>query len=327
MSYGKSGAPSWLVALQEELGKALRTPLDRSTGTLRPQPEQYRGVLCQELLPGVRGTRAGLEIYNRQYWFRLFGVMQSEFPLVARLVGFWRFNELAEAFLGKHPPSGHDIASAADGFADFLAQSTGETGLPREALVQAVWLDESWRRLWRAPEEVPFRPAASELASLAEQQLLPARGWVIFEESWPLVELRRRLLAGSLPGEHPVPLPPALDTPRSWALFSLGTRTGQLLLDPHQAYLLWLLRSHPIAKALGMLEVSCSPKEQAALPGLVQGWIARSVDLGFWTGLSGRSVVVDEVGPGEADGKDRFPWSAPVADAATMVVDDPMDDG
>src|SRR5258708_7155712 len=44
-----------------------------------------------------------LEIYNRQYWFRLIDVLYEEFPGLRAVVGEPGFNALVRAYLEKYP--------------------------------------------------------------------------------------------------------------------------------------------------------------------------------------------------------------------------------
>src|SRR5437868_5990694 len=44
-----------------------------------------------------------LEIYNRQYWFRLLDVMEEDFPGLRAVLGPAGFDRLARAYLAKYP--------------------------------------------------------------------------------------------------------------------------------------------------------------------------------------------------------------------------------
>lgn len=299
-------APPWLVELQERFGATIRTPLDRSTGTLRAVTAGYPA--CADTLPTPRRTaEERLAVYNRQYWFRLFTVVQGEFPLGARLLGYWRFNGLIEGFLLRRPPRGFDINTVADGFAAWLQGEEVAPGqdlpgeafreavsreavsldLPGEAFREAVSLDEAWRCLFRAPEQPPFRPSAADAARLMTGRLEPRAGWALHRERWPLVELRQALLASPPDHERPVPLPSPHGSPRSWLLVHRPEGHARLSLAPRHARLLELLREGPVGEALARLEGECPPEERAALPGAVQRWLAHSVEQGLWRGLAG----------------------------------------
>jgi hypothetical protein len=286
-------APAWLSELQARFGASLRPPLDRSTGTLRASPSAYDKDLCRDLLPGTSLSAAQrLAIYNRQYWCRFFGVLQNEYPLTARLVGFWFFNELAERFLLTRPPRSVDIHEAADGFEPFLrAELRGSRAqalslrLPGAALLEAAAMDEAWRRAHAAPAEPRFHPSSEEAARLADVRLRLQTGCTFLEESWPLLRLRHEIAAD--PGESTVALPPRLPSPQSWAIFRAPGGAAQLALAPRQAQLFRLLSVHTLAEALARLESSAPPKERSRLPASVRGWLAQSMELGFWVRVEG----------------------------------------
>ena len=291
--------PDWLPDLQARFGAMLRAPLDRSSGTLRAQSAGYDEAMCGEIAGG-RGLSAAerLAVYNRQYWCRLFGVLQSEYPLTARLLGCWFFNEHAARFLLARAPASADIQDAADGFDDFLRATLaephvqiGRASVPRAAVIEAVTIDAAWRRVHQAPEEPHFRPSARDAGHLGRCRLRPRSGWTVLEESWPLMQLRRSVTSD--PGESAVPLPPRLRAPQSWLIFRAPGGAAQMALAPRQAQLFRLLTRHVVADALARLESSASPQERTRLPADVQAWLAQSVELGFWSG-------VDEPAPGEA---------------------------
>ena len=92
-------APDWLVELQGRFGAVIRTPLDRSSGALRATVSANAPAALDDSLDGPRRPAAErLAVYNRQYWFRLFGVMQTAFPLTARLLGHWHSTTTRRAF-------------------------------------------------------------------------------------------------------------------------------------------------------------------------------------------------------------------------------------
>lgn len=50
-----------------------------------------------------------LEIYNRQYWFRLLGSLMEDFPGLQAIVGETRFEKLCQAYLLEHPSRSHTL--------------------------------------------------------------------------------------------------------------------------------------------------------------------------------------------------------------------------
>lgn len=268
--------PAWLADLQARFGAAIRTPLDRSTGTLTATPAAYDAALAADTHP------ERLAVYNRQYWYRLLDLMNDELPLTARLLGAWHFNEHAARFLLESPPRGWDLAQAAEGFVAFFAASIAAAD-DAALLVQSARIDAAWAQVFRAPRPAPFRPTAEDAARLLDLRLVQSPAVVVVEEHAPLLALRRELL--QTPGEARVAMPARHPAARFVAIVARDAGTLQIPLEPSEAALLALLREHPVREALARLEGACTAGERAQLPAKTQAWLARGVQQGFWTGL------------------------------------------
>ncbi|MDB4931324.1 MAG: hypothetical protein JWM10_3808 [Myxococcaceae bacterium] len=280
-----SDAPAWLADFQRRFGAVLRAPLDRGSGTLRADPARYDRGALGEALDGPRAPAAErLAVYNRQYWFRLFGVMQTAYPLTARLLGHWHFNGHSAAFLLAHPPRHWDIDRAPDGFDDYLAAALADDP-SHDALVESARLDAAWRALFRAPATAAFRPTAADAARLLDARLVPSPAVAVVSERWPLLELKRALAHDR--GESAVALPPPLPHARWWALVRETAGIRHLALEAREGELLALLRERTVRDALAALEARCPDAERAALPADARRWLGRSVERGFWSGLEG----------------------------------------
>jgi len=278
-------APAWLEDFQTRFGEVLRMPLARETGTLSATPDRYDSETVAGTLDGAGMTSAErLAVYNRQYWFRLFGVLHGAFPLTCRLMGYWAFNAYAGRYLLAHPPSGWDIDTIAEDFVTFFAREIDESvAHEREAYVEASRIDAAYRAVFRAPPVTPFRPSAADAAHLLDARLIESPAVAILEEHSALLDLRRTLLNDT--SEQRVPLPPAWPAPRSAALFRTDEGTGEAPLEVREAELLRLLREHSVREAVALLERACPAEERAELPSKTQGWLARSVQHGWWTGM------------------------------------------
>jgi hypothetical protein len=279
--------PDWLAELQARTGAVLRAPLDPSTGTLRADTRRYAADSCGAIRARTQLQAADrLAIYNRQYWFRLFGVLQGEFPLTARLLGFWTFNQVATAFLRANPPRHVDIARIADGLPYFLQQHQlpDASRLSRAALLEAATIDAAFKRVFGAPAAPRIALDRVDPGRLAQARLRGAAAFAQVTEHWPMIALRQTLLADA--GEAPIRLPEALSRPRHWALFRTASGIGRLELSNKHARLLELLAERRIADALAQLEIECTPDEQRMLPEQAQRWLAQGINLGFWTGLA-----------------------------------------
>ena len=277
-----------LEALQRGFGQVLRAPLDRSSGTLCATPERYDAGLRAAV---VGDAAVRLAIYNRQYWFRLFGVLQQAYRVATALLGAWAFNDVAAQFLLAHPPTGHDLGRAVDGFERFVSTevhsagvSLGSTGrLPREVLVEAVRIDDAFRAVFSAPEQPALQLTPADAERLPRARLRASPAFAMIDETWPLIALRSELPAQL--GGRPVPLPARHpEGPRSWAICRGSDGQRVLPLPPAHAELLRLLHAHPILEALSILETRQVPGV-ASIAADAQRWFADDLRFGFWTGL------------------------------------------
>ncbi|HEX7665851.1 MAG TPA: DNA-binding domain-containing protein [Polyangiaceae bacterium] len=265
-------APSWLADFQARFGAAITAPLDRTSGTLRAKPSSYDPVLVAST------SERRLAIYNRQYWFRLFEVLQSAYPLTMRLLGAWGFNGLASRFLEQAPPASWNVDDATNHFETFLGSIDAAP-----FVIEAARLDAAWLRVFRAPPVRAFRPTAEDAPRIPTARLVPSPALVIVREHFDLAPLRRRILQET--AETKVDPPRALATSRAWAIVRRASGIAEIALEEREAELLDLLGERTVSDALAMLEASCTDEERAALPAQTQRWLARSVENDFWIGL------------------------------------------
>jgi hypothetical protein len=91
-----------LLRLQRRLARAVMTPLTNSERmrSVAPDGRSMRAVASQIIKPNDRMTSfERLEIYNRQYWFRVLSAFAEDFPGVRAVLGGRRFDAMAKAYL------------------------------------------------------------------------------------------------------------------------------------------------------------------------------------------------------------------------------------
>lgn len=283
----------WLESFQSEFTAILRTPLASDLGKLQPACELFPPTQSfTASAKSLEQAKYQLGIYNRQYWFRLFTIMQSAFPLSSRLLGLWNFNQLAQEFLCSHPPSHFDIQKSSSGFYDFLlSRLHGEVifpgnltdPLPSEALLKAVEIDEIMERVFMAEPQASLQMTDAASIPLPKLRLIPSKAIAFVEENWELLRLRERLLKDK--GEGIVALPPRLSEPQRWAIYRREEILCYFLLEPLQYQFYQMLCHHSLGETLYLLEQACAPHMHTRLQQQVMQWLAKSVELGFWTGF------------------------------------------
>ncbi|HMD41267.1 MAG TPA: DNA-binding domain-containing protein [Candidatus Acidoferrum sp.] len=95
-----------LASLQKAVARAVMQPLTRNerTGALGPGGESMSRYAARYIKPNDRLTSfERLEIYNRQYWFRVFGAMAEDFPGLRAILGERRFDDMCRAYLMECP--------------------------------------------------------------------------------------------------------------------------------------------------------------------------------------------------------------------------------
>jgi len=95
-----------LLTLQRKVACAVMTPLTRSERMRRVAPSgRSMSAVAKEIIkPNDRLTSfERLEIYNRQYWFRVLDAFSDDFPGLRAILGDRRFDAVAKAYLTDCP--------------------------------------------------------------------------------------------------------------------------------------------------------------------------------------------------------------------------------
>src|ERR1700687_742060 len=95
-----------LKALQRTMARAVMQPLTSSERMQRTAPDgkTMRRYAEHFIKPNDRLTSfERLEIYNRQYWFRLLSSMIDDFPGLRAVLGSTRFEAMSKAYITDCP--------------------------------------------------------------------------------------------------------------------------------------------------------------------------------------------------------------------------------
>jgi hypothetical protein len=146
-------APAALSDFQRWFARASSRPLLPGNRT-RPRgvdgPSLRREAEAHLRSRGGMSGLARLEVYNRQYWFRLITVMQEEFPCTLHVIGLDAFNAWVIRYLDAHPPASPYLADMDADFPAFLRRRF--RGTDRDKVIEAVLYDKAFSRAFDAPQ-------------------------------------------------------------------------------------------------------------------------------------------------------------------------------
>lgn len=281
--------PEALKRLQEGLGQAIRLPVSFETGKFAFASENYAGSIASAVLPrGKQSGRDRLSIYNEQYWFRLFTILQEDYPLLAATLGMWRFNQLACAYLDRFPSRSPFLDKLADKFEAFLG---GDAPYASTLTLQIAALETALAKTFHAPASEAFRPdrfAEQVPAMSGDSVLVFQSGFSLFEEDWNLMESRVLLLKKN--AEDPVTLhKPVLESRKGyWAIFRKEGRLDWKEIDRTQYRLLSeLARGCPLGEAceklVADLDANLDEEALGRLPADLPRWFAEWTAAAWFT--------------------------------------------
>jgi hypothetical protein len=133
-----------LLELQRRMAKDVRRPL---TSDYEMQKTTENGGSTEEIAmsyiaPNARlSSFERLEIYNRQYWFRLLSVVSEDFPALSALLGPKRFVALILAYLAENPSMSWTLRDLGSTLPAFLERHPEFTGRRHRLAVDVARLE------------------------------------------------------------------------------------------------------------------------------------------------------------------------------------------
>src|SRR5580698_4303267 len=136
-----------LAAIQRRMARAVMTPLTRDE-RMRPSAPgggSMRAEAAKFIKPNDRLTSfERLEIYNRQYWFRVLSGFAEDFPGLRAVLGERKFDAVSKAYLCDCPSQSFTLRNLGARLEGWLRKHPKWVG-PRQALaidmVRLEWAD------------------------------------------------------------------------------------------------------------------------------------------------------------------------------------------
>ncbi len=123
-----------------------------------------------------------LEIYNRQYWFRILSALTEDFPALEAVIGPEQFEDLARTYLAAHPSRSFTLRNLGSRLPAWLATHPQYAGSSPELAIDVARLEWAYAEAFDLAEAAPLNPelmsALDETARIGLQphlQLLALR--------------------------------------------------------------------------------------------------------------------------------------------------------
>jgi hypothetical protein len=171
-----------LLELQRRMAEDVRRPLTAAY-EMRQTTENgtsIGAIAASYIRPNDRlSSFERLEIYNRQYWFRLISAVSEDFPALNALLGPRRFDRLILAYLNENPSTSWTLRDLGAKLPGFLEAHPELTGRPHRLAVDVARLEwayvDAFDRKHRTPlttEEAQAIDSESHLSLQPHLQLL-----------------------------------------------------------------------------------------------------------------------------------------------------------
>jgi len=163
-----------LLAIQRQMAAAVMTPLTPSERMrhVAPNGRSLRAVANKIIKPNDRLTSfERLEIYNRQYWFRVLSGFAEDFPGLRAILGTRAFDRVAQTYLKDCPSTSFTMRNIGSKLEPWLRKHPKFAG-PRQKLgMDMVRLEWAEINAFDGKRETPLTPADLAEADPAKLRL------------------------------------------------------------------------------------------------------------------------------------------------------------
>jgi hypothetical protein len=150
-----------LLELQRTMARAVMQPLtftERMQHTA-PDGQPMRAYAARFIKPNDRLTSfERLEIYNRQYWFRLLSSMVEDFPGLRAVLGAARFEAMSRAYIVDNPSRSFTLRNLGSQLESWLHKNPRWAGKKQTLALDIVKLEWAEIEAFDGKAELPLRP-------------------------------------------------------------------------------------------------------------------------------------------------------------------------
>ncbi|HEY1983866.1 MAG TPA: DNA-binding domain-containing protein [Terracidiphilus sp.] len=180
-----------LEELQRAMAAAVMMPLtaEEDMRAEAPDGRAMTDVAASFIAPNSRlNPFERLEIYNRQYWYRVMGALAEDFPALRAVVGGSTFNALSIAYLSEHPNKSFTLRNLGSNLVEWLGTHPGRAGRRHELAVDVARLEWAFVEAFDNAERTPL--TLEEIATLDGESRLALQPHVrLLELTYPADDL------------------------------------------------------------------------------------------------------------------------------------------
>ncbi len=275
--------PDQLALLQEEFSKMAMTPVDFSTGKFVFQRSLYPKELVKKAVNNnIASGEERLEVYNQQYWFRLFTLIQEIYPILSKELNLWTINQLSSDYLCQFPSEHYSLDNLVDRLYGFMQTSKKWNQKKWLQLVDLeTWYEKAFRK-----ENYPELNVA-ELDKVPMEKLLHSSlgfqpSLKLFQQNWNLVE-------ALFPHKEQKSELNETERPEFFALLRMGQKFYKYELTHSQYVLLKeLLNRTALSDAFEAILPKLDSREQSELAENLSNWFFNWSRLGFFVSVNSK---------------------------------------
>jgi hypothetical protein len=133
-----------LLELQRRMAVSVMRPLtpDFRMQTTTADGEPMQSEADTFIKPNDRLTSfERLEIYNRQYWFRIVGALSEDFPALCRVLGDKQFDAMILAYLAENPSTSFSLRNLGSNLVAWLGSNPDWTGARHQLSIDVARLE------------------------------------------------------------------------------------------------------------------------------------------------------------------------------------------
>jgi hypothetical protein len=196
-----------LLSLQRTMAKAVMQPLTPSENMSKRAPNggPMAKYAAGFIKPNDRLTSfERLEIYNRQYWWRLMASLVEDFPGLQAILGNRSFESLCKAYLTDRPSRSFTLRNLGRDLHSWLKKNPKWTGSKQSIALDMVRLEWADIEAFDGAAQEPLRSADIANSSVGTPGYAPSRGRRQSKSSAADLRLRLQPYVQLLKFQYPV---------------------------------------------------------------------------------------------------------------------------